>query len=512
MEEAHELGDAYAAGEAHFQEHDFAEAYECFKKAGEMYPEKSAIVVAMSLCKLHLGEVETAKEIAQQGLMKIPMEPSIQNTMGIIALQEKEHEQAIASFERAVAFGDKSDEGIKNLVIALSRVGRYHEALEHLKKQIERSNTPSLMMLAADVAFSCGDNQSAISFSLQVLEADPESIKSLLTIADGYLKLEIYTESARHYLQAFSKNQNLYRDPAYLAKLRKACSKLLPKRHLNRLEDGAYLNALKCGIESLVTSETISIENDAGIGIASTMALKAGAKKSYICEYDPLLQEKIRRMMAVHGIEGEAVFVEGFSIEKKTQELFKEKADLFLHDSLEDGWFKKGALESLIHAKGELLKPEGALFPNQIRFKCRLVAAEAFYASHRLPLLEGWNLEPLFDFTPSHLAIEAREAVKFTPLSDDIELTTFTFDTDIQDQDLIQTTLNPITNGVCYGVVIWPEIVIGDCVISHAPEENSKRACGIQLLDHPLNLEVGKEVQMAFRYLKETYAFSIYNN
>ncbi len=139
-------------------------------------------------------------------------------------------------------------------------------------------------------------------------------------------------------------------------------------------------------LKSIVTPESVVVDLGTGSGIHTMFALRAGAKKVYAIELDPLI-EIAKEVIARNGFSDRVEFFHADSSEVN----LPEKADILIANV---GFLE--SLESVAKARQRFLKPGGVSIPDCLQLEFTPVCHANFYQS----TVDFWNSAPFgFDFS-----------------------------------------------------------------------------------------------------------------
>jgi TolB-like protein/DNA-binding winged helix-turn-helix (wHTH) protein/Tfp pilus assembly protein PilF len=195
------LGVAY-----HFTEH-YAESIVAFKRALALtpfypaaYPIQAFNYVAQWMTQQsHDTKIlDKAYDTAQNGLTLNDAFPLGRTALGHVYLWQKQYEQAIVEFDRAVALDENYVCGQMMLAYGLSQVGRVQEAVQVGERALRLKALPSddrcLYGVASAYALA-GRREEAVALYLRMLQQFPNSLGFHLQLADIYSQLGRETEA-----------------------------------------------------------------------------------------------------------------------------------------------------------------------------------------------------------------------------------------------------------------------------------------------------------------------------
>jgi predicted RNA methylase len=147
--------------------------------------------------------------------------------------------------------------------------------------------------------------------------------------------------------------------------------------------DGVRNPAYERAIRDAVTPKSVVLDLGAGLGMLGFLAARAGARKVYLVEPEPVI-EVTRKVAEANGLEN----VECIQATAETLEL-AEKADLILSVFTGNFLLTEDLLPSLFYARDHFLAPNGRLLPDRGRMMVAPVSVPAYYQKN----VENWSLE-----------------------------------------------------------------------------------------------------------------------
>ena len=146
--------------------------------------------------------------------------------------------------------------------------------------------------------------------------------------------------------------------------------------------DGVRNPAYERAIRDAVTPESVVLDLGAGLGMLGFLAARAGARKVYLVEPEPVI-EVTRKVAEANGLDN----VECIQATAETLEL-AEKADLILSVFTGNFLLTEDLLPSLFYARDHFLAPGGRLLPDRGRMMVAPVSTPSYYQKN----VENWSL------------------------------------------------------------------------------------------------------------------------
>uniref|UniRef100_A0A8D8JPV8 Protein arginine N-methyltransferase domain-containing protein n=1 Tax=Culex pipiens TaxID=7175 RepID=A0A8D8JPV8_CULPI len=159
----------------------------------------------------------------------------------------------------------------------------------------------------------------------------------------------------------------LLQEPKYLKayqNLQNTKCELVERWHFRMLNDVVRNAAYKRAIQNQIKAghdEVLDIGT--GTGLLSLYALKCeGIRKVAACDGSEIMVQIARDVFGANGLSDRICLFQSFSQDLKIGDKFS----LIVTETLDSGAFGEGILETLIHAKQNLLLPEGRIVPSQV--------------------------------------------------------------------------------------------------------------------------------------------------
>jgi tetratricopeptide (TPR) repeat protein len=120
-----------------------------------------------------------------------------------IAVKEGRPDQAIASYQKALALGEQGPEVVRRLVQLLFERRRFAEADQALRKlQAQGPLSGDLQRLAAEIALQSGDPERALKLASEAVPADANNVSDLLWLGRIYAAAQRSTEAEAAFRRA----------------------------------------------------------------------------------------------------------------------------------------------------------------------------------------------------------------------------------------------------------------------------------------------------------------------
>jgi tetratricopeptide (TPR) repeat protein len=178
-------------------------------------PEKLELIINKADELLDSGDVEAAlaefDQVIDKGTTRVA---ELHTDVGTVLHKQGRHEEAIKSFEEAVAFDPDLARPYAGLGNSYLAAGRLEEARSSLKKALELSpDDPDTQVVLADTFLRLGENSEAERVFTKVLGARPNDVYVFNRLGIAFRMQKKYKQAAANYLQALKisdRDENLY--------------------------------------------------------------------------------------------------------------------------------------------------------------------------------------------------------------------------------------------------------------------------------------------------------------
>ena len=260
--------------------------------------------------------------------------------------------------------------------------------------------------------------------------------------------------------------------------------------------NNAYLKAIK----KAVNSNSIVMDLGAGIGVHGLAAAKAGAKKVYLVEPEPIIciAKQVASANKLANIETKQTRIEELSLAEKDDVIISVFTGNFL--------LTEDLLPSLFLARDKFLAPEGTLIPDQAQMFVVPVSAPDFHHKHigkwsenqtNNTKLESEEINYSFvrQYAANSIYYDSPEKFNATFLTSPGKLLDLDFMTanKADCHSKIKVTINK--DSMCHGWLGWFNIRLGEDWLSTSTEADKTHWKQAFLpLDPPVKLHTGDQV------------------
>jgi len=262
--------------------------------------------------------------------------------------------------------------------------------------------------------------------------------------------------------------------------------------------DGVRNPAYAQAIRAAVTSSSVVLDLGAGLGMLGFIAARAGARKVYMVEPEPVI-EVTRKVAEANGLRN----VECIQATAETLKL-AEKADLIVSVFTGNFLLTEDLLPSLFYARDHFLAPGGRLLPDRSRMMVAPVSVPSFYQEN----VENWSLAQASAHGVESYGIDYRAARPFVANSmfydsaKKFEAQLLAAPACLMEMDFMTATraecdgaveLPVIEGGECHGWLGWFDMRLGGQWLSTAPDADPTHWRQVFMpLEKPVAVEAGQ--------------------
>jgi hypothetical protein len=138
-----------------------------------------------------------------------------------------------------------------------------------------------------------------------------------------------------------------------------------------------------------------------------------------------------------------------------------ERADLLISEILSDKLLEEGVINSTVHARRQLLKPNGIMIPRAIAAVVRLAGGDFLREATMVDRIDGFDLTPFNRFVANSISI-SMEAGQIETYSDDIEVFRFDLMADHHRPEERQLQMTARRTGTVIGLLQWLRLQLDD--------------------------------------------------
>ena len=288
-----------------------------------------------------------------------------------------------------------------------------------------------------------------------------------------------------------------------------ALKKKVPRWHFNIINDQMRNDIYDRALRKFIKPNSVVLEIGTGTGLLAMMAARAGAKKVYTCEIEPLIGQAARENILKNNLQDQVSVILKKSTELRIGEDLPEKADLLVSEITDSNLLGEYVLPIMEDAITRLVKKNAVILPGQSAVWGMLVS-EIF----TLPPLRdtqdinGFDLSAFNRFKPLTCPIDSANLKQVMPnaLSAPLELLRFDFTSQKDFTEQSKTLRIPISRtGKAYGLVKWILLQFTEnLVYENKPPLESCWTPILHIFPKPIPVEKGQLLPLCVTHNQKT--------
>ena len=269
--------------------------------------------------------------------------------------------------------------------------------------------------------------------------------------------------------------------------------------------DGIRNPAYKRAIEAAVRSNSVVLDLGAGLGLLGFIAAKAGARKVYLVDPEPVI-EVTRKVAEANGLGN----VKCIQATAETLEL-PDKVDIIVSVFTGNFLLTEDLLPSLFYARDHFLAPGGQLIPDRGRMMVAPVSVPNYYQEHvgnwslaQAPIqgVESYGLDyaAARPYTTNSLFYDSTGNFKAQLLADPVCLMEMDFMTATKAECDSAVELTAEESGECHGWLGWFDMRLGQEWLSTGPDADSTHWRHVFMpLERPIIVKAGQLLNFSLK-------------
>ncbi len=442
------------------------------------------------------GRLPQAKEICQKILADDPDHPKALSMLGVIACAFGDAERAVELVSRAIQVKPDYAEAHNNLGNLLRDLGRFAEAeVSYLRALEIKPEYAEAHNNLGTTLFALGRFGAAAASYRQALAISPELAEAHNNLGGALQEQGLVDEAVASFQKAIAIQPG---DQETRANLNRLQTKQVPSWHFPMMNDSARNAVYEEALKAVITPASRVLDIGSGSGLLAMMAARAGAATVTTTEKVPQIAKKAREIVEKNGYGDTITVRDKFSTSLIVGKDMAEKANVMVSEIFDDGLLGEGAIQTIKHARANLLTEDAVIIPSSAKVKGVLLESEAIYHEGQVDEVSGFDLSPFNEFSPFYLE-------KFIPhyphrfLSEPFDVFEFDFLGENINSESKTITLMPKKEGVCHGVAFWYRLFLDEnrwYDTYNIETTDCHWLQAIQLLPEPRNVTPRQEVQI----------------
>lgn len=178
---------------------EFARAQQVLQKTLQRLPQSPELNNAMAIVLLKLKDYERGMYFAARACALAPNQPTLLNSLGGLQALSEKNEEAIRTFEKALALDPSNNNARIGIANALCAVGRPAAAVDHARiGLLHNPEDVGMIVRLCSASFAAGDAPPVVEWATQCLRRFPEQrnaavgLSFALNYVDGVSREEIF--------------------------------------------------------------------------------------------------------------------------------------------------------------------------------------------------------------------------------------------------------------------------------------------------------------------------------
>ncbi len=233
-------------------------------------------------------------------------------------------------------------------------------------------------------------------------------------------------------------------------------SQSIHRWHLPMLGDTVRNDAFQAATIAAAQPDDVVLDIGTGSGLLAMMAARAGLRHVYACEMEPNLAALARLVIEANGFAARITVIPRKSTEVVLGRDMPEPATLLVTETFDSLLIGEGALDSINHARAQLLTPDARVIPGAGTVRGQIISLPRMKALYPLKELCGFDLSP---FATHALEKQfypiAPEHEDWTPLAPAFDLIHFDFTKPIPARQDWTVPVVATDTGVLQALLLW---------------------------------------------------------
>jgi type II protein arginine methyltransferase len=272
--------------------------------------------------------------------------------------------------------------------------------------------------------------------------------------------------------------------------------------HFPMMNDPIRNEAFNQALLAQITPDMTVLDIGAGSGLLSMQAARAGAKQVICCEMEPTIADIAQQIIARNGYADKITLLRRDSRTLQYPADLPHKCDLLVTETFGSWLVSEGCLETIVHARQHLLKPNAIIIPASAVMYLALVEVPQLHQRFWVHQATGFDLSLFNDISPFEESIYVGQIDGFHPrfLSAPFALPQIDFYT-CPDRLVEQTIAIPATqDGTVHGICAWFDLHLtaGITITNHydraLPHNATCWGQWVKLFPNPTPLRQGQQI------------------
>jgi len=418
----------------------------------------------LGLAQQQSGDRQAAEKSFTKAIALNPRDARFYYYRGELYRQQQAYPQAIADYRQAINLKPDWSEPYSPLGELLFETGNFPELIPILEA-LERAGAGSdTLYFQLGVAYRC-TNQ--INLARQNLERVAHLPSARLELK------EIYRQKVMDW-------------------------------HFWMMNDAVRNQAYDLALQEAVTPESTVLDIGTGSGLLAMQSARAGAKQVFTCEMEPIIAEMAEKIIIRNGYRQVIKVITGDSNLLQIPQDIPERADILVTETFGAWLPAEGALQTIYHARRNLLKPEGKIIPCAGVMYVALLESAELHGRYFAGCSSGFDLSWFNHISPyaDYKFIGQIGQHEYRLLTEPVPLPRLDFYHAPPQLPELHLEMVITHSGTIHGICSWFDLWLSDrhMITTHPDRSLAHNApCWgqwVQLLEEPLTVEAGDTKQV----------------
>ncbi|OEJ66255.1 tetratricopeptide repeat protein [Magnetovibrio blakemorei] len=456
-----------------------------------------------------LNRYDDAVTCYQKAISIHPNYVAAYNNLGFVYQQQGRFDDAISHYKEAISFDPSIAELHLNLGLVLREQGKLDDAINCYRKAISINPNIAEAHNSLGVALeSEGNLDEAVSCFQKALSIDPQHGIAHYGLGNLYRKLKRNQDAENSYLSALKILPNF--ENAQIAYKSLITGQVAPW-HFPMMNDVPRNIAYENAIKSTINSDSIVLDIGTGSGLLAMMAARSGARSVDAAEMVPAIAHAATNIIKRNGFDHIIKVHNAVSTSLKVGTDIPKKANVLVTETFDVGLLGENAVESIKHARANLLTDDAVIIPQSAQVFCALFESMEIYKRGRVGIVSGFDLSPFNDLARPYDQLCLNDyAYEF--ISEELAI----FDIDFMGKaitpDKKEMAVRPLKSAVCHGVALWFRLHLdGTQIFDTAADQNADNHWeqAIFYLDAPITVSSSQDVQLTVSHNTKIISVSL---
>jgi predicted RNA methylase len=292
--------------------------------------------------------------------------------------------------------------------------------------------------------------------------------------------------------------------------LRRVYRKIIPRWHFEMLNDEERNSAFERSLAKVVNSSSIVLDIGSGSGLLAMMAARAGAKEVISCEMLTPIAELASHTVACNG-HGDRIKI----LDKKSTTMqvgidLTRKANLLVTETVDCGLLGEGIIQSIGHARANLLTEDAKIIPRAASVIAMLVESERLRNLNWASAAAGFDVSAINNYATVGYFPVRLGAFDYTPLTEPFEVFHFDFTGGAITTANKMIPVSVKRSGICHSVIFWFNMHLDEEIsLTNRPGSNTHWEQALQCLETVVPVRAGETLSVLAEHDCSAVSFTL---